>query len=56
LRAIEQIESRALGKPKETVEQTQAEPEILQELRDLTPDERRELLRQWNPPAEETTG
>jgi hypothetical protein len=32
LRAMEQLESRALGKPKETVEQVTEEPEFMQEL------------------------
>jgi hypothetical protein len=53
LRAIEQIESRALGKPKETIATEPEEPEILQELRALTPEERRNLLRSWNEAADE---
>jgi hypothetical protein len=48
LRAMEQLESRALGKPKETVEQVKEEPEFMQELRAMTPKERRQLLRSWN--------
>jgi hypothetical protein len=50
-RAIEQIESRALGKPKETIATEQEEPEIFKELRALTSEERRNLLRQWNEEA-----
>jgi hypothetical protein len=53
LRAMEQLESRALGKPKETIATEPEEPEILQELRALTPEERRNLLRSWNEPADE---
>jgi hypothetical protein len=56
LRAIEQIESRALGKPKETIATEPEEPEILQELRAVTPEERRNLLRSWNEAAEEQAG
>ncbi len=47
LRAMEQLESRALGKPKETIATQPEEPEILQELRALTPEERRNLLQVW---------
>jgi hypothetical protein len=45
---MEQLESRALGKPKETIEQAQAEPEELQAMRAMTPEARRILLRQMN--------
>jgi hypothetical protein len=45
LRAIEQIESRALGKPKETVEHQTEEPEAVRALRALTPKQRLELWR-----------
>jgi hypothetical protein len=45
---MEQLESRALGKPKETVEQVAEEPEFMKELRAMTPEERRQLLRSWN--------
>jgi hypothetical protein len=48
LRAMEQLESRALGKPKEKVAHEAEEPEVLQELREMTPEQRRLLLRQWN--------
>src|SRR5436309_3030542 len=40
LRAIEQIESRALGKPKETIASEYEEPEIVKEMRALTPEQR----------------
>ena len=50
LRAIEQIESRALGKPKETVTTEVDESEAIRELRELTPEQRRELLHRWNDP------
>ena len=53
LRAIGQIESRALGKSKETIAAEPEEPEILQVLRALTPEERRNLLRSSNDAAEE---
>lgn len=46
--AMEQLESRALGKPKETVEQVNEEPEELQAMRAMTPEARRILLRQMN--------
>jgi hypothetical protein len=36
LRAMEQLESRALGKPKETVEQTVTEPEAMTALRGMS--------------------
>ena len=48
LRAIEQIESRALGKPKETVATEQAEPEEYAALRAMTPEARRIMLRRMN--------
>jgi hypothetical protein len=48
LRAMEQLESRALGKPKETVEQVNEEPDELQAMRAMTPEARRILLRQMN--------
>ena len=51
LRAMEQLESRALGKPKETVEQVAEEPEFVKELRALTPEQRRQLLRSWTTTA-----
>jgi hypothetical protein len=38
LRAMEQLESRALGKPKETVEQVNEEPEELAAMRAMTPE------------------
>jgi hypothetical protein len=44
LRAMEQLESRAMGKPKETVEQVNEEPEATQWLRQMTPEERRALM------------
>jgi hypothetical protein len=47
LRAMEQLESRALGKPKETVEQVNDEPEFVKKLRALTPEQRRQLLGAW---------
>ena len=50
LRAIEQIESRALGKPKETVTTEVDESEAIRELRELTPEQRPELLHRWNDP------
>jgi hypothetical protein len=56
LRAMEQLESRALGKPKETVEQVYEEPEFMKDLRALTPEERRQLLRQWTDEAAEQGG
>jgi len=43
---MEQLESRALGKPKETVEQVNEEPEELQAMRAMSPEARRILLRQ----------
>jgi hypothetical protein len=43
LRAIEQIESRALGKPKESVTVETEESEAERALRDLTPEQRLEL-------------
>ena len=45
LRAMEQLESRAIGKPKETVEQVNEEPEATQWLRQMTAEERRALMR-----------
>jgi hypothetical protein len=51
LRAMEQLESRALGKPKETVEQVNEEPEFVKELRALTVEQRRQLLRAWTAEA-----
>jgi hypothetical protein len=48
LRAIEQIESRALGKPKETIATEPQEPEVIREMRAMPPEQRRNLLRQWN--------
>jgi hypothetical protein len=54
-RAMEQLQSRALGKPKETVAHETEDPEVLQELRALAPEEHREQLQQWNrPQAAET--
>jgi hypothetical protein len=50
---MEQLESRAVGKPKETIATEPEEPEILQELRALTPEERRDLLRRWNEEPDE---
>jgi hypothetical protein len=35
------------GNPKETIE-TVEEPEIVKEMRSWTPEQRRDLLRQWN--------
>jgi hypothetical protein len=48
LRAMEQLESRALGKPKERVEEVNEEPEELQAMNAMTPEARRILLRQMN--------
>jgi hypothetical protein len=48
---MEQLESRARGKPRETVEQVAEEPEFVKELRALTPEERRQLLRSWTADA-----
>jgi hypothetical protein len=48
LRAMEQLESRALGKPKKTVEQVNEEPEELAAMRAMSPEARRILLRQMN--------
>jgi hypothetical protein len=47
-RAMEKLESRALGRRKETVEQVTEEPEELQAMRAMTPEERRILLRMMN--------
>jgi hypothetical protein len=44
LRAMESIEARIYGKPKETVVQESPEPKTLEELRSLSRDERRALL------------
>jgi hypothetical protein len=43
LRAIEQVESRAMGKPKESVTVETEESEAERALRDLTPEQRLEL-------------
>jgi len=48
LRAMEELESRALGKPKETVEQVKEEPEELAAMRAISPEARRILLRRMN--------
>ena len=45
---MEQLESRALGKPKERVEQVKEEPQELAAMRAMTPEARRILLRQMN--------
>jgi hypothetical protein len=50
LRAMEQLESRALGKPKEHIEtSTSAVDEYEKALRSLTPEERRQLMRGVEP-------
>jgi hypothetical protein len=52
LRAMEQVESRALGKPKERVEQVNEEPEELAAMRAMmSPEARRTLLRQMKKPS-----
>jgi hypothetical protein len=61
LRAIEQIESRALGKPKETVEHQTEESDAERALRELTPEQRLELwkrrgLRAVDEQTQEETG
>ena len=48
LRAMEQLESRVLGKPEERVEQVNEEPEELAAMRAMSPEARRILLRQMN--------
>jgi len=45
---MKQLESHALGKPEERVEQVYEEPEQLQAMRTMTPEARRILLRQMN--------
>jgi hypothetical protein len=45
---MEQLESRALGKPKDTIEQVNEEPEELVAMRAMSPEARRILLRQMN--------
>jgi hypothetical protein len=45
---MEQLESRALGKPKERVEQVSEDPEEFRAMRTMTPEARRILLRQMN--------
>jgi len=45
---MKQLESHALGKLKERVEQVYEEPEELQAMRTMTPEARRILLRQMN--------
>jgi hypothetical protein len=44
---------RVFGRPKDTLALEQPEPEILSELRALTPEQRRDLLRSWNEPEDE---
>jgi hypothetical protein len=44
---------RVFGKPKETVAVQQEEPEIFKEMRAMTREQRRNLLRQWNDEDEE---
>jgi hypothetical protein len=53
LRAIEQLESRALGKPKETVEHQGEENPLRDELLRLPQEERRAWLRDLNSRADE---
>jgi hypothetical protein len=48
LRAMEQLESRALGKPKETVEQVGEENPLREDLRRMDPEQRRAWLRDLN--------
>jgi hypothetical protein len=48
LRAMEQLESRALGKPKESVATEAAEPDEVAAMRAMTPEEQRILLRLMN--------
>jgi hypothetical protein len=48
---MEQLESRAPGKPKETVEQVSEEPEVANALQALTVEQRRQLLRAWTAEA-----
>lgn len=48
LKAAEQLENRGMGKPKETVEQVNEEPEELAAMRAMSPEARRILLRQMN--------
>jgi hypothetical protein len=48
LGAMEQLESRALGKPKETAATEAAEPDEVAAMRAMTPEERRILLRLMN--------
>ncbi len=45
---MEQLESRALGKPKETVATEQAEPDELAAMRQMSTEARRILLRRTN--------
>jgi hypothetical protein len=50
LKAMEQLESRALGRPKEHIETTtSAVDEYEEALRQLTPEERRQLMRGVEP-------
>jgi len=44
-RVVALMLDRVFGRPKETVALEQAEPEIISDLRALTPEERRDLLR-----------
>ena len=46
-RAAAFLYARVRGNPKETIE-TVEEPEIVKEMRSWTPEQRRDLLRQWN--------
>jgi hypothetical protein len=50
LRAMEQLESRALGKPKETVLQEQDEPEAMKILRELSDEELEAAIQRTAPP------
>jgi hypothetical protein len=49
LRAAEQLENRALGRPKETVEQQQAEPEELRLLREASDEELDRIIQAFQP-------
>jgi hypothetical protein len=52
-RVVALMLDRVFGGTKETVALEQAEPEIISDLRALTPEERRDLLRRWNEEPDE---
>lgn len=53
LRAMEQLENRGMGKPKETVEHQGEENPLADDLRRMDPEQRRAWLRDLNRRAEE---